>query len=83
MLSSFSIIGNNNNCCRRDIIHPLICVSKQMEVPPHRAVSREFLGTPFFEMVIFPFFLPGGEKIKSFNTSDPLKSYGVESNTQH
>ena len=49
-----------------------------------RAVSRDFFGTPFFEMVIFPYRdhgCLGVRKLQDFNISDPLKTYSVESNT--
>ena len=49
-----------------------------------RAISREFLGTLFFEMVIFSYRQHGClgvRKLKVFNTSDPLETYSVESNT--
>ena len=49
-----------------------------------RAVSREFLGTPFFEMVIFPYRhhgCLGVRQLRVFNSSNLLKTYSVESNT--
>ena len=42
-----------------------------------------FLGTPFFEMVIFPYRhhgCLGVRKLRVFNISDPLRTYFVESN---
>ena len=48
-----------------------------------RVVSREFLGTSFFESVISPYRhhgCLGVRKLWVFNTSDLLKAYSVESN---
>ena len=48
-----------------------------------RAVSRDFLGKLFFEMVIFPYrhhVCLGVRKLIVLNTSDPVKTYSVESN---
>ena len=50
---------------------------------PSRAVSRDFLGALFFEMVIFPYQHCGCLQVqifRAFKTSDPLKCYSVESN---
>ena len=49
-----------------------------------RAVSRDFLGTPIFKLVIFPeqhCDCPWVRKLQVVKRSDPLKTYSVESNT--
>ena len=49
-----------------------------------RVISRGFLGTPLFEMVIFPYWHRGCLWVKTlrvFKTSDPIKTYSAESNT--
>ena len=51
-----------------------------------RAISRDFSGTPHFEMVIFPYQHHCSlemRKLWVFNTSDLLKTYSVESNRYH
>ena len=53
-----------------------------IELMTHRAVSGDFLGTLFFEIVIFSYRHRGSlgvRKLRVFNTSDPLKTYSVES----
>ena len=53
---------------------------------PIRTVSKDFLGTPYFKMVNFPYRHHGSlevKKLRVFNTSDPLKTYSVELNTWH
>ena len=48
-----------------------------------RAVSRDLLGIPFFKMVIFPYRhhgCLGVRKLQVFNSTNPLKTYSVESN---
>ena len=55
----------------------------EQEVIYIRVVSRDFLGTLFFKMVIFPYrhhSCLGVRKLQIFNISDPLKTYSVESN---
>ena len=50
---------------------------------PYQGPIQRFFGTPFFEMVIFPYQHHGSlgvRKLQVFNTSDTLKTYSTESN---
>ena len=51
-----------------------------------RAVSRDFLGTLLFKMVIFPYGHHGCLRVRKlwvFNTLESIKTYPVVSNTLH